>query len=407
MYHKFNFYREKINRKIKNKVIVGAGRKMMKKVRIKDIDLANTNYMSRLGFNDVHISNLAENMRKFGQRNPIGLRQMDKKYQVIYGWCRTKAALLLGWETIEARTYEGLSDLQAQLHNVSDNATHENLSTLEIAYQVKKLREDFKVSVKEIAQLYGDKTQYVYDLLTLTQMKPEIQQAVHGGKIGLSHAIEINKFPVSNQLEILEEAINEGLSTSKLKRMRSLRIQSEVVSKVSSRLSEKELEELAIQSEYRRFQKFLLNQVDAEAASRDGREDVVEDWISSLNMLRKVYGWKLTDVTERINTMMFTIVRARMRLEEECDVYKTPNELLLNGEMLRVTDLRRDKPSREMLGWLIREGARFRTLSCHHHWLSNENTGEHCIHCGIGRYVKLYWEDPPDEPPPSRGAARP
>jgi hypothetical protein len=238
-------------------------------------------------------------------------------------------------------------------------------------------------------------------------MNEEIQQAVHRGKIGLTHAIEINKFPVSNQLEILEETINEGLSTSKLKRMRNLNIQSEVVSKASSRLSEKELEELAIQSEYKRFQKFLLNQVHAETASRDGRENVVDDWASSLNMLRKVYGWKLTDVTERINTMMYIIIRARAHLEEESDVYKTQNELLMNREMLRATGIRRDPPSRKILGWLIRENERFRTLRCNHHWLPNEKTGEHCSHCGIGRYVQLYWENPPDEPPHSRGATRP
>ena len=377
------------------------------KARISEIDLDDTTYMSRLEFDENYIFNLAEDMKQFGQRNPIGLRRRDEMYQLVYGWCRTKAALLLEWETIEARIYEDISDLQAQLHNVSDNVTRENLSTLEIAYQVKKLKEGYKVPVREIAELYGDKTQYVYDLLTLTKMNEEIQQAIHRGKIGLTHAIEINKFPVSNRLEILEETINEGLSTSKLKRMRGASVKSEVVRKLSSRLSEKELSELAIQSEYKRFQRFLQAQVDVETAFQGGREEVVEDWISSLNTLRKAYGWKLPNVTERINTLMFTIIHARAHPEMESDVFKTPNEHLTNLEILRVTDLRQDPLSREMLGWLIRESVRFRALSCHHSWLLNDNAGgEHCNRCGIDRYAKLTWEDPPDEPPPRTCALR-
>ena len=88
-------------------------------------------------------------------------------------------------------------------------------------------------------------------------------------------------------------------------------------------------------------------------------------------------------------------------------MYKTPNELLGNKEMLRLTDLRRDPLSRKMLAWMIRESARFRTSNCNHHWLLSKNTGEYCIHCGTGRYDKLSWEDPPDEPSPSQGATRP
>ena len=176
-----------------------ASQSRLMKVRVSDIDQKNTQFLSRMSFEDEHISHLADDMQKFGQRNPVGLRRVDKKFQILYGWCRVKAVLLLGWATIEARIYDDLSDLQAQLHNISDNVTQENLSTLELAYQVRNLREEYNMPVKEIAQLYGDKTQYVYDLLTLTGMKEEIQQAVHRGKISLTHAIQLNRFPVSNQ----------------------------------------------------------------------------------------------------------------------------------------------------------------------------------------------------------------
>ncbi|UCD45940.1 MAG: ParB N-terminal domain-containing protein [Candidatus Bathyarchaeota archaeon] len=341
------------------------------KVRLSDIDLTDTRFMSRLDIDLTGIANLAEDLRKFGQRNPVGLRLVGGKHQIIYGWHRVKAALLLGWETIEARIYEDITDLQAQLHNISDNVTHENLTTLEIAYQVRKLREVHGLSVLQISELYGGKVQYIYDLLTLTGMKEEIKQAVHLGRISLTHAIEINRFPVSSQLEILDETINDGLSTSKLKRKRGIGIQSKAAGEASSRLSEEELEELAIQSEYRRLERFLLGQVDADSVAQGGLKEEVQGWITTLEAVRSAYGWSPTNVTERNNTLMFSIIRARACPELESYAWKTPGERLMNYELLELTGLRRDKPSREMLGWLIREGRRFNALFCDHHWLGD------------------------------------
>lgn len=359
--------------------------------------------MSRIDFDDACIQKLAENLRSFGQRNPIGLRQVNEKLQLIYGWNRIKAALLLSWETIDARVYGEITNLQAQFHNISDNLTREDLSKLEVAYQVKKLREEHNIPVREITKFYGDKRQYIYDLISLTQMKKELQQAVHRGKIGLTHAIEINKFPPSIQLDVLAETINEGLSTSKLKRMRGSSLNSMVVTKASSQFSETEREEVAIKSEYRRFKKFLLDQIDPKATSLDDREEIATDWISSLDGLKRAFGWKLPEITKKVNTLMFTVLRARLHLEEESDVSRAPSEHLTNRDMLRVTGLRRDMPSRNLLGWFLRESARFQALSCNHHWRQDEKSGDSCRLCGISRDAKLHWEDPPYEPPSTQG----
>ena len=138
----------------------------------------------------------------------------------------------------------------------------------------------------------------------------------------------------------------------------------------------------------------------------DGREEEAGDFISSLDAMRRVYGWRLPSITERINALMFTLLRARVHLEEESDVPKSPNMHLTNREMLFVTDLRQDKPSRNMLAWLIRENARFQALNCNHRWQTNEKTRDYCSLCGIDRYAKLNWEDPPDEPPSTQCEAR-
>ena len=126
----------------------------LEKVRRADIDLDDTAFMSRLDFDEGGIKSLAEDIRRFGQRNPIGLRENEERLQVIYGWNRIKTVQLLGRDEIEARNYGEISDLEAQMHNIQDNLQHEDLTTLEVAYQVKLLKEIHELHVEKIAEIY-------------------------------------------------------------------------------------------------------------------------------------------------------------------------------------------------------------------------------------------------------------
>ena len=105
----------------------------LERVRLSDVDLEDTTFVSRLDFDEGRVKSLSEDILRFGQRNPIGLRENEERLQVIYGWNRIKAFQLLGRDEIEARNYGEISDLEAQMHNIQDNLQHEDLTTLEIA----------------------------------------------------------------------------------------------------------------------------------------------------------------------------------------------------------------------------------------------------------------------------------
>ena len=90
--------------------------------------------------------------------------------------------------------YGDISDLEALEINIADNVVRAELSDLEVALQVKALR-NMGQSVADIAAVYGYKIDRVYDLLTFADMRTELQDAVHRGQIGLYHSIVLNKFP--------------------------------------------------------------------------------------------------------------------------------------------------------------------------------------------------------------------
>lgn len=222
----------------------------MEEVSISDIDLEDITFQSRLDFDPDTIGRLAQDIERFGLRNPIGLRRKESGYQVIYGWERIKANMLLGNTVIEARIYGEISDLEAQLHNISDNLQHEELTTLEKANQVKRLRETYNLDVEDIKEFYGGKKQYVYDLLKLTTMEEEIQRAVHNNEISLYQSIEIGKHPVSKRLEMLNRTIVEDLSISSLRTIRNKARDDNEVIKILSEMREMERRKRDISHEY-------------------------------------------------------------------------------------------------------------------------------------------------------------
>ena len=121
------------------------------------------------------------------------------------------AIKLLGDRPIIADVYKDIDDRDAYRINSADNVMRENLTDLELAHQVKTLK-DNNFSSSEISEMYGCKSSKIYDLLTLSKMAPEIKNDVHNGKIRLFAALELHKFPSSLQIEYLIKAKELKLS---------------------------------------------------------------------------------------------------------------------------------------------------------------------------------------------------
>ena len=399
----------------------------LEKVRLADIDLEDTTFMSRLDFDSTTIRLIAEDIEKWGQRNPVGLRPKVDKFQLIYGWERTKGLMLLGRETINAIIYEDISEEEAQIHNISDNIRHEDLTPVEIALQIEKLRDIYDWSITKISEFYGGKTQYIYDLLTLLKMRDEIRDAVHSGQVGLTHAIELNKHTDDSQLEVLQKSISHGFSVAKIKAIRKgeVKIPKTVVEDLAQKIIEAnqtgeaitvdQLERLSYELEFNRLLKFIDTQVcpQDELKPELTRDGVAKWYVEIVKLIAEDEDWNLPTLSDRINTIMFNNIIIRSR---GCPNIKDYNFTVYPGTKTEYDEraedwdryvsggLRTDNLSRDMRVWLIKEMAHYDSSHCKHEWRSfyyEQDEGKSCIHCNILKSYKYTWEDPPFEAPPA------
>ena len=146
--------------------------KMENKIQIIEIDInkIKTNPNNpRKKFDEKKIKELADSIKSCGLINPINVKKIGNKYELISGERRLRAYKLANKKTIQAI----VSNQDNKINLISglvENLQRENLSEYEKALFIRKL---YKNGLKkfEICKLIGKGYTYVETLLSLTDKK--------------------------------------------------------------------------------------------------------------------------------------------------------------------------------------------------------------------------------------------
>ena len=152
------------------------------------LDLIDPNpFQPRRAFADDSLKELADSLRATGLVQPILLRKLDARYQLIAGERRWRAAHLAGMATVPA-VVRPVSDEQALEQALTENLLREDLNAIEVANAYQSLQEKFKLSHEMIADRLGVSRVAVTNTLRLLRLSPEIQDLITSGKLSAGHA---------------------------------------------------------------------------------------------------------------------------------------------------------------------------------------------------------------------------
>ena len=180
------------------------------------IDDTDELYQPRLDYDEAEIKSLADDIKKCGQRNPIGVEPKGDKYRLIYGFQRVKALKLLDAQTTRANIYLNLTEDAAHFHSLSDNLQHGDLSDLEKAFRCKYLH-DKGHSIETLCEVFNVKKSVIYNYLQVAELDPSTNACLHMGLITLNHAVELARLDVSKRLENLSRVLSWSMSVRDLK----------------------------------------------------------------------------------------------------------------------------------------------------------------------------------------------
>lgn len=138
------------------------------------------------------ISELAANMREFGQQQPIVVQKKGDKFEILIGQRRFLAARELGWATLEAKIVSGLDEVQATIISLSENVVRRDLAPRDKADACAFLRQQLG-SVRAVAERLGVSEGTVRKWLGYAAVPDAIKDLVQAGKISVPTALNLTK----------------------------------------------------------------------------------------------------------------------------------------------------------------------------------------------------------------------
>lgn len=182
-----------------------------------NIDLIIPNrFQPRLNFEEKALQELAASIKEHGIIQPIVVRRLGDKYEIIAGERRYKAATMAGLTEVPV-IISNLDDKQSALVAVAENVQRKNLSSIEEALSYKKIIDKNKITQEELAKRMGVSQSAVANKLRLLNLSKKVQNALLTEKISERHARSLLQLPThEKQDEVLDEVIAKRMTVKQL-----------------------------------------------------------------------------------------------------------------------------------------------------------------------------------------------
>lgn len=185
--------------------------------QIKLTDIKAKKDQPRTKFYEETIEQLSYSIKTHGVLQPILLVEPVKgSYVILAGERRFRAAQIAGLKTIPAivRTVGNLEQLEIAL---VENIQREDLSALDQALSIKRLRDDFGQDVATIAKKLGKAESTISNIMRLLKLTIEHQTALSDGRISEGHARALLAIAhdVKAQAQLYDHMINDGWTTQR------------------------------------------------------------------------------------------------------------------------------------------------------------------------------------------------
>lgn len=173
-------------------------------------DIIPNRFQPRLAFDEKELNELANSIIKYGVIQPIVLRSIGEKYEIIAGERRYKASCIAGLKKIPAIINNTDDNTSAEIA-LLENLQRKNLSVIEEAQSYKKLM-DKGFTQEDIATKLGISQSAVANKMRLLNLPKEVQDALLYNRISERHARSL----LSLNNEDLQKSLLHRITSEKL-----------------------------------------------------------------------------------------------------------------------------------------------------------------------------------------------
>jgi ParB family chromosome partitioning protein len=166
----------------------------------------------RTTFVETPLDELVESIRQHGIIQPLIVRMVDGKYELIAGERRWRASKKLGLGTVPVIEREA-SDRDVLEMALIENLQREDLSPIEEAAGYVRLAKEFAMKQEEIASRVGKSRASVANAMRLLDLHPDVQSLVAQARLSVGHGKAILAIKDKDaQLLAADQILKKGLN---------------------------------------------------------------------------------------------------------------------------------------------------------------------------------------------------
>jgi ParB family transcriptional regulator, chromosome partitioning protein len=153
-----------------------------------DLGLIDRNpYQPRQQFDEAEIADLCDSIRAHGFLQPIVVRPLNGRFQIVAGERRYRAAQLAAWQQVPVLVREADDRQMAELAIV-ENVQRKDLNALEKAASFQRYLHEYGCTQEELAGRVNIDRSTVANLIRLLELPEEVKSLVAAGEISQGHA---------------------------------------------------------------------------------------------------------------------------------------------------------------------------------------------------------------------------
>ncbi len=188
------------------------------KIKLSDICTINIHlidanpWQPRTEFEINALQELASSIEVHGLIQPITVRKIEDRYQLISGERRLRASKIAGLTEIPAyiRTADDMQMIEMAL---VENIQRENLNSMEVALSYQRLIDECNITQDQVSDKVGKSRSAITNYLRLLKLPTPIQIYVRDNKISMGHARALLSIEDPEiQVSVCNDIINNDLS---------------------------------------------------------------------------------------------------------------------------------------------------------------------------------------------------
>lgn len=184
-------------------VPIHANEPRLRTLELSVYEIDNNPFQPRRKFNEEEIAALAESLKEHQQLQPVLVRRVGDRYQLISGERRLRATIHAGLKTIRAEVRQADDRLVAELAIV-ENLQRKDLDAIEKALSFRRYLQEHQCTQEDLAKRLKIDRSTIANLMRLLELPDEIQQWVQADKLTAGHAKAL--LPLGDESQQLEFA---------------------------------------------------------------------------------------------------------------------------------------------------------------------------------------------------------